>query len=238
MSVAALHALGSTLASAIGSTLAPALGSTLASTLGSTLASALSAVNAETSAPVTNWPARIAFTALTFAAVGLALLGMRRGWRRRGERQAYLGPLPVVPAERGELHAHGAGKYHGSTIAGLWLDRVVVHGLGVPSRVEVSVHGAGVLLERPGATTLWIPVAWLRAARLDRGIAGEVLEQAGIVVLTWALPPAPETDARLGTDTLLDTGFRLDTAFDQSLVFEWTRALLISDSAPEKEDVA
>ena len=155
-----------------------------------------------TSEPVTDWPARIGLTLLTVAAVLLLCWLMWRGWRRRAARQSGLADLPAVPADPGPPVGDPIdGRYLASTTAGDWLDRVVVHGLGVPSRAQVLVTRTGVLMERVGAPDVFIPRSDLVDARLDRGIAGAVYENGGVVVLTW----------RLG-DVQLDTGFRASDA--------------------------
>ena len=156
--------------------------------------------------------ARAALTGLVALAVLVALGLMLKGWRGRAERQAELpvpsdAPLPGGAAPPAEGPAAAApvrlgplpGRYLATTTSGSWLDRVVVHGLGAPSRAELTVRDDGVLLTRTGARDLFVPREDLADAHLDRGIAGAVYEDGGLVVLTW----------RLG-DQLLDTGFRAD----------------------------
>jgi hypothetical protein len=153
-----------------------------------------------TSAPVTDWGPRVL---LTVAVVGacLVVLGlMWRAWQRKGSRQL---DLPTVIDVREPRDLSGAllgplpGRYLASTRAGDWLDRVVVHGLGVPSRASLTVLPQGVLIERQGADDVFIRQAALRGVRLDRAIAGSVFEDGGVVVISWQLG-----------DALVDTGFR------------------------------
>lgn len=155
-------------------------------------------------AQVTNWPARIALVVVVLLVIGLACWGMWRGWQNRARRQEHI-PAPVAPPAA--LAAAGGaavrGRYLGSTTAGDWLDRVVVHHLGVVSNADLVVADEGVLFEREGEPDLFVPRASLREVRLDRGIAGEVYEQGGVVVLTWQLGEA-----------LLDTGFRANRTQD------------------------
>jgi hypothetical protein len=93
------------------------------------------------------------------------------------------------------------GRYHGSTTAGQWLDRIVAHGLGVRSRAELTLTDAGLDVVRPGAQDFFVPAAQLRGARLDKGIAGKVLTEGGLLVVTW------EHGGRL-----IDSGFRSERA--------------------------
>lgn len=167
-------------------------------------------------ADVTNWPARVVLVIIVLALICLGLWGMWRGWRGRALRQSGLpAPPPVAPV--GETLAGPVpGTYLASTTAGDWLDRVVVHGLGVRSRAELTVGTAGVLVEREGAPDLFVPADRLRAVRVDRGIAGAVYEQGGVVVLTWALDDGTE----------IDSGFRAERTNDHVLVVETANRLL------------
>lgn len=151
------------------------------------------------SAPVTQWTSRLLLVLVVLGVIVGATWLMWLGWRHRARRQADLPALPVPPADLGaDLIGPLEGRYLGTTTAGDWLDRVVVHGLGVPSRCGVRVTTAGVQLERVGAPDVFIPSAQLSAARLDKGIAGQVYEDGGVLVLTWLL----------GSRTL-DSGLRL-----------------------------
>ncbi len=167
-------------------------------------------------AQVTNWPLRLALIAVVVAVIALAVWGMAVSWSRRGRSQqaiAGAGLPPVRPV--GEWLAPVPGRYLATTRTPDWLDRVVVHGLGVPSNASVSVGSAGVLIERQGANDVFIPAEDLAGVRLDRGIAGAVYEQGGVVLFTW----------KLG-DTLLDSGFRARRIDDHVAVVEAVQRLL------------
>lgn len=167
-------------------------------------------------ADVTNWPARVVLTVVVLALIGLAVWGMARGWRARAARQSDVPPPTVTPEWfSADTLPPVPGVYLASTRAGDWLDRVVVHGLGVRSRARLSVGTAGLVLERDGAADVYVPAADLRGVRLDRGIAGAVYERGGLVVLTWDLGP-----------TTLDTGFRADRTDDHVAVVAAVRALV------------
>ncbi|MCH0564717.1 MULTISPECIES: hypothetical protein [unclassified Streptomyces] len=163
------------------------------------------------SADVTDWAARAGWV------VGLALFVilvywlMREGWRWRGTLQGDLPELPGAPDEPGEAKLTMSGRYHGSTTAGQWLDRIVAHGLGTRSRVELTLTDAGLDVVRPGAADFFVPAAALRGARLDKGIAGKVLTEGGLLVVTWA-----------HGDKLIDSGFRSDRAAEHT---EWVDTL-------------
>ncbi len=153
-------------------------------------------------AQVSNWPGRIALVVIVLVVIGLALWGMRAGWKARAGRQVDL-PEPATAAD-GEatwLLADVPARYVATTIHDDWLDRVVVHDLGIPSRALASVGPAGLRCVREGARDLFIPTVAIESVRSGRGIAGSVFERDGIVIVTW----------RLG-DSLLDSGIRADTA--------------------------
>ncbi|MBZ4016656.1 PH-like domain-containing protein [Streptomyces purpurogeneiscleroticus] len=153
------------------------------------------------SAEVTNWPARIGWVVGLLLFVALLYWLMREGWKWRGTLQGDLPELPQTPEAPGEPRLTMSGRYHGSTTAGQWLDRIVARGLGTRSRAEVTLTDQGVDVVRPGAQDFFVPAADLRGARLDKGIAGKVLPEGGLLVITW----------RLG-EKEIDSGFRSDRA--------------------------
>jgi hypothetical protein len=166
------------------------------------------------SAEVTDWPARIAWVVGLLLFVALLYWLMRQGWKWRGTLQGDLPPLPAPPGDPGEERRRLSGRYHGSTTAGQWLDRIVAHGLGVRSRAEVTLTDRGVDVRRPGAQDFFIPADRLHGARLERGIAGKVLTEGGLLVITWE-----------HGDRRLDSGFRSDRAADHPAWVDAVNAL-------------
>ncbi|MFC9931073.1 hypothetical protein [Streptomyces sp. NPDC127190] len=173
---------------------------------------------AKRSAEVTDWPARIGWLVGLLLFVALVYWLMREGWKWRGTLQGDLPALPGAPQQTGPAKLKLSGRYHGSTTAGQWLDRIVAHGLGTRSRVELTLTDQGLEVERPGATDFFVPTAALRGARLDKGIAGKVLTEGGLLVVTWA-----------HGDKLIDSGFRSDHAAEHT---EWADTLnhMINDT--------
>ncbi|CAM5624362.1 MULTISPECIES: hypothetical protein [Streptomyces] len=184
---------------------------------------------AKKSAEVTDWGARIGWLVGLALFIALVYWLMREGWKWRGTLQSDLPELPArpspttalsgdgeppqpgMPEETGPVRLSMSGRYHGSTTAGQWLDRIVAHGLGTRSRAELTLTDAGLEVERPGATDFFVPTAALRGARLDKAIAGKVLTEGGLLVVTWALG-----------DKLIDSGFRSDHAAEHT---EWVDTL-------------
>ncbi|MGW7386936.1 PH-like domain-containing protein [Streptomyces sp. NPDC054794] len=163
------------------------------------------------SAEVTDWAARIGWLVGLALFVVLVYWLMREGWKWRGTLQGDIPDLPTVPEETGPARLSMSGRYHGSTTAGQWLDRIVAHGLGTRSRAELTLTDAGLDVVRPGAADFFVPAAALREARLDKGIAGKVLTEGGLLVVTWA-----------HGDKLIDSGFRSDRAAEHN---EWVDVL-------------
>ncbi|MFI8188818.1 hypothetical protein ACIF8T_08460 [Streptomyces sp. NPDC085946] len=181
------------------------------------------------SAEVTDWAARIGWVVGLALFVALVYWLMREGWKWRGTLQSDLPELPSRPSSATPLDGGGkpplpgmpddpgpagltlSGRYHGSTTAGQWLDRIVAHGLGTRSRAELTLTDAGLDVVRPGARDFFVPAAALRGARLDKGIAGKVLTEGGLLVVTW------EHGGRL-----IDSGFRSDRAAEHNA---WADAL-------------
>ena len=145
---------------------------------------------------------------LVFWALMIGLMYV--GWRRRAGRQKdRIGELPTVPEELGaQLVEPSTGLYVGSTIAPSWQDRIAVGDLGFRASAEITRFERGVLMERTGSRTIWIPQESIRAIRTERGIAGKVMSKDGVLVIRWLLP----------TGTEIDTGFRGD---DKDVYPKW-----------------
>ncbi|MGN2637252.1 PH-like domain-containing protein [Nocardia takedensis] len=144
----------------------------------------------------------------------LAVWLMWRGWQNRAARQAErIGELPTVPADLGaQVLEPTTGVYLGSTIAPSWQDRIAVGDLGFRATAELTRFERGILLERDGATVIWIPEESITAVRTERGHAGKVMTEGGVLVIRWKLP----------TGTEIDTGFRGD---DKTVYPAWARAM-------------
>ncbi|MFJ2563743.1 hypothetical protein ACIO02_12190 [Streptomyces sp. NPDC087568] len=163
------------------------------------------------SAAVTDWAARVGWLVGLLMFIALVYWLMREGWKWRATLQGDLPELPDAPEEPGPATLTMTGRYHGSTTAGQWLDRIVARGLGTRSRAELTLTDAGLDVVRPGAGDFFVPAARLRGARLDKGIAGKVLTEGGLLVVTWE-----------HGDRLIDSGFRSDRAAEHT---EWVEAL-------------
>ncbi len=136
------------------------------------------------SAPVTHVGQRILWTIVTLAVIAGIYLLMWRGWKRRQARQADVAPLNEVP--EGVFSGDGVESIYVSTTSeGDWLDRIAVHSLGRRSNARVQVAAEGVLIEREGASDVFVPAAAVRGVRLATGMAGKYLREEGLVVLTW-----------------------------------------------------
>lgn len=177
------------------------------------LAATATAAAEPKSAEVTDWAGRIGWIAGLLLFIAFVYWLMRQGWKWRGSLQSDLPPLPEAPGQADQAAARLTlrGRYHGSTTAGQWLDRIVAHGLGLRSRAELTLTDAGITVVRPGANDFLIPAAALREARLDKGIAGKVLTEGGLLIVTW------EHGGRQ-----LDSGFRSDHAAEHAA---WVEAI-------------
>lgn len=165
----------------------------------------------EKSAEVTNWSGRIGWLIGLALFVALVYWLMRQGWKWRGSLQSDLPALPELPESPAAARLELTGRYHASTTAGQWLDRIVAHGLGTRSRVELTLTDEGLAVVRPGANDFFVPAAQLREARLDKGIAGKVLAEGGLLIVTWQ-----------HGDKLIDSGFRSDRAAEHTA---WVEAI-------------
>lgn len=138
--------------------------------------------------------------------IGVAAAGAVWGWRRRRARQADVPELPAVPGLAAT--AGHRGKYVATTSAGDPYDRITVRGLAFRGFATVSVHPEGLLVERDGETSIWIPKDRLVGAGRATWTIDRVVEENGLHLIRW----------RLG-ERELDTYLRIDEplAFDDDL---------------------
>lgn len=171
------------------------------------------------SAEVTDWGERILWTGICLAFVLVVYLLMWRAWKRRGRKQAGIPELAEIPDDPGTPQLPPlTGRYFGTTQAGDWLERVVARGLGTRSAAELTLTDRGLVVERPGAAGFFVPAADLRGARADRAIAGKVMPEGGLLVVTWA-----------HGDQTYDSGFRSHHVADHD---EWIAAITARSAAP------
>lgn len=156
---------------------------------------------------------RLLLVLATVAFFVLCALAMRWGWRGRVRRQAYLPAFPEAPEPEPEdlLLPEQRGVYVGTTLAGDWQDRVAVGGIGLRATATVRLARQGLLIDRQGASQVWIPAQSLRDARTDRALAGKVMGIDGLLVVRWQLG-----------EHQFDSGFRGD---DKDVYGEWVSAV-------------
>ncbi|BBZ07482.1 transporter [Mycolicibacterium doricum] len=144
-------------------------------------------------------------------AIGLLIRAMMRGWRRRAQRQVELiGKLPPLPDTVSQtIIPPMKGLYVGCTLAPHWHDRVVVGDLGYRTKAVLTRFPEGIMVQRSGAHSIWIPAESVTAIRAERGMVGKALTHEGILAIRWRLPSGTE----------IDTGFRGDdrTKYDRWL---------------------
>jgi hypothetical protein len=160
--------------------------------------------------------ASLIMAALLVLLIAFLIRRMLRGWVHRAQRQVQtIGRLPALPDTVGTPTITATkGLYVGSTIARAeagpsWLDRIVVGDLGFRSKAVLTRYPEGIMLQRTGATPIWIPDASITAIRAERGIAGKALTHDGILAIRWTLPSGTE----------IDTGFRGE---DRRELANWT----------------
>ena len=144
--------------------------------------------------------------------IALLIRQIMRGWLRRAQRQVQLiGRLPALPDSVGPAIIPATkGLYVGSTLAPSWLDRIAVGDLGDRCKATITRYPEGIMVQRSGATPIWIPDESISAIRTERGIAGKALTHDGILAIRWRLPSGTE----------IDTGFRGD---DRRELAQWVK---------------
>lgn len=153
----------------------------------------------------------LVLAAVIVVAIGLLIRAMMRGWRRRAQRQVELiGMLPPLPDTVSQaIIPPMKGLYVGCTLAPHWHDRVVVGDLGYRTKAVLTRFPEGIMVQRSGAHSIWIPAESVTAIRTERGMVGKALTHEGILAIRWRLPSGTE----------IDTGFRGDdrTKYDRWL---------------------
>jgi len=146
--------------------------------------------------------ASLIMAALLAVLVAFFIRQMMRGWLNRARRQVEaIGKLPALPETVGPAIIPATkGLYVGSTLAPSWLNRIVVGDLGFRTKAVLTRYPEGIMVQRTGATPIWIPDESITAIRTERGIAGKALTHDGILAIRWKLPSGTE----------IDTGFRGD----------------------------
>jgi hypothetical protein len=173
---------------------------------------------------------RTALSVLVMLALVLLIyVGMWRGWRARGQRQSGVPPLHPPAGESNAASTPlrtAEGRYFATTTAGDWMDRVVVHGLGVRSACALRLSPDGLdVLRDPHSFA--VARADLMGARRDRGTAGKVVPPYGVLVITWRHPghtAGPDTQQHV-----LESGFRLQHAEEHDA---WVAAITAITSRP------
>jgi len=83
----------------------------------------------------------------------------------------------------------------------------VTYDLGTPRGVTVAVSPDGLWLTDDTDFNLWLPAQDIVGVRTSRGIAGDVVEPDGMIIVSWTLG-----------DTTLDSGIRVSRHADHELV--------------------
>lgn len=158
--------------------------------------------------------------ALILLALTLVLLAlMRRGWIKRGER-IVVGPLPELPVGQWQNTQSTHGIYVTSTLAGQPYERVVTHGLGLKSAVDVYVEPEGIILQRQGAADLYIPLSDLSGVRTTSGMIGKFAGADSIIVLEWT-----------AGGTALDTGIHVRSHSERQDLLDQINGALVGKAS-------
>ena len=168
------------------------------------------------SAPITQVTSRTILTFVVLVIIALAIWGLRRAWLGKAAEFAALpAPATAVPTNATALTPAYPARFAGTTVTGQWLRRVTVHSLGTPRGISVSVYREGIYLTDDADFKLWLSCDHITGIRTGRGIAGDVVEPDGMVIITWQLG-----------EQLLDTGLRLNRHEDHENFYHTASDLL------------
>jgi hypothetical protein len=142
---------------------------------------------------------RLLLVLVVLAVIALCLWGMSRSWRRRIDSGAGIPALVSAPT----VISHDAvtidhATYLGTVTTQHWLDRVAAQRLGHRGPASVVVVPEGLVVERVGTESLFIPEQAISGVELGRGLAGRVYGKDGVIIVTWTWG-----------DVLLQTGIRI-----------------------------
>lgn len=126
---------------------------------------------------------RFLLTLATFAVIGLCYWLMRRGWLRQQQLQSQI----TAPHPIGSSEPKYRGIYASTTFAQQPLKRVVAHGLGSRTSVEVGIDDHQIDIYRRGSTSFSIPRSELVSISRASGIAGKFVGDRSLTLLTWRL---------------------------------------------------
>ncbi len=151
------------------------------------------------------------------AIIFLIFRSMWRSWRRRVVKGEVIPSLSAVPATDAEaLFSVSHATYLGTVTDDHWLDRVAAQGLGGRGPAAIRVLAHGLVVDRVGAQSHFIPGEAIAEVALAKGIAGRVYGHDSVVVVSW-----------VWGSTLMHTGLRVadsdSRAALMSSLAQWSR---------------
>ncbi|MEJ3404991.1 hypothetical protein WDJ51_09615 [Rathayibacter sp. YIM 133350] len=155
----------------------------------------------------------------------LVLAAMWWGWRARRRRDVHASAYPLPQAVQSPL-AGVAAFYVATTRHELPLERLAIRGLDYRAKARLAVGADGVRLDIPGSDPLWIPVTALRGAGQATYAIDRVVEQGGLLCLTWQ---------PLGSEHPADSYLRVPDEPERLRVLEALRRILPASASTESE---
>jgi hypothetical protein len=134
---------------------------------------------------------RVLPTIIIVVALAIMLGLMLWGWRNLRRRQSSLTAPLGLPVNLGPSELAVDGWYVATTRAHEPLERIAAHGLGFRALATVAVHSTGVVLDRRGSDSVFVPRVDLREASLATWAIDRVVERNGLVVIGWMLGETP-----------------------------------------------
>lgn len=163
-------------------------------------------IHSATSAPVTDIPQRTLLTLLVIGVIALAFFAMRKGWQNKSKRKVDQ-ISTAIPNGAVAISTSVDARFAGSTTSGNWLDRITDQNLGTPRGISLQVFQEGLFMTDLGDFNLWISIESIKKIKTGQGIAGDVVEKNGMLLITWQLG-----------DLAIDTGVRVNRHLDHELI--------------------
>ncbi|SJM53825.1 hypothetical protein [Gulosibacter sp. 10] len=124
------------------------------------------------------------------AFLGLIVLGMWLGWRRRVRKQSAIPAPPALPAGLGAPRlAVDDAHYVATSYTGTALERIAVRPFGYRGRAVVEVHPQGVAIGIAAEDPFFIPRERITLVARTQATIDRAVEPDGLIAVQWQLGP-------------------------------------------------
>ena len=120
--------------------------------------------------------------------IGIGLLAlMLFGWRKQKSKAVIQVPsIPMLPTGLNITESQWfAGDYISTVFGQDWLRRVSAHGLGNKGHARIAALSEGIVIERTGETTVFVPAAAVLRVQESNGLTGKFVGNDRAIEILW-----------------------------------------------------